>query len=107
MLTKLEAGEVDAGVVYVTDDLASDAVEAIDIGDVVFTTAYPIVAVTDDEAAQSFVDFVTGPGGPGHPDRSRFSVAHVGFAEWHWRCSRRSTCATSGGYEALVCPAAG
>ena len=63
VLTKLEAGEVDAGVVYATDDLASDAIEAIEIGDVVVTTAYPIVAVTDDEAAQAFVDFVTGPEG--------------------------------------------
>ena len=63
VLTKLEAGEVDAGVVYATDDLASDAIEAIDIGDVVVTTAYPIVAVSDDAAAQAFVDFVTGPEG--------------------------------------------
>ncbi len=63
VLTKLEAGEVDAGVVYVTDDLASDDVEAIDIGDVVVTTDYPIVAVSDAEAAQAFVDFVTGEEG--------------------------------------------
>lgn len=63
VLTKLEADEVDAGVVYVTDDIASDAIEAIDIGDVVVTTDYPIVAVSDDEAAQAFVDFVTGPEG--------------------------------------------
>ena len=63
VLTKLEAGEVDAGVVYVTDDLASDAIEAIDIGDVVVSTDYPIVAVSDAEAAQAFVDFVTGDEG--------------------------------------------
>ena len=63
VLTKLEAGEVDAGVVYVTDDLASDAVEAIDIGDVVVSTDYPIAAVTDAEAAQAFVDFVAGDEG--------------------------------------------
>jgi molybdate transport system substrate-binding protein len=63
VLTKLEADEVDAGVVYATDDLASDAIEAIDIGDVLVTTDYPIVAVTDDDAAQAFVDFVTGPDG--------------------------------------------
>ena len=63
VVTKLEADEVDAGVVYVTDDIASDDIEAIDIGDVVVTTDYPIVAVSDDEAAQAFVDFVTGPEG--------------------------------------------
>ena len=63
VVTKLEADEVDAGVVYVTDDMASDDIEAIDIGDVVVTTDYPIVAVSDDEAAQAFVDFVTGPEG--------------------------------------------
>ncbi|MET0665101.1 MAG: extracellular solute-binding protein, partial [Acidimicrobiales bacterium] len=63
VLTKLEADEVDAGVVYVTDDIASDDIEAIDIGAVVVTTEYPIVAVSDDEAAQAFVDFVTGPEG--------------------------------------------
>lgn len=63
VVTKLEADEVDAGVVYVTDDIASDDIEAIDIGAVVVTTEYPIVAVSDDEAAQAFVDFVSGPEG--------------------------------------------
>ena len=63
VLTKLDAGEVDAGVVYTTDDIASDAIEAIDIGDVVVSTDYPIVAVSDAGAAQTFVDFVTGPEG--------------------------------------------
>ena len=48
VLTKLEADEVDAGVIYTTDDLASDGVEAIDIGDVVVTTLYPIVNVSGD-----------------------------------------------------------
>lgn len=64
VLTKLEADEVDAGVIFRTDDLASDAVEAIEFpADVVITTDYPIVAVEDSEAAQAFVDFVTGPEG--------------------------------------------
>jgi molybdate transport system substrate-binding protein len=58
VVTKLEAREVDAGVVYVTDDLASDDIEAIDIGDVVVTTDYPIATVTDSEGAQAFVNFV-------------------------------------------------
>lgn len=63
VVTKLEADEVDAGVVYVTDDIASDDIEAIDIGAVVVTTEYPIVAVSDHAAAQAFVDFVSGPEG--------------------------------------------
>jgi molybdate transport system substrate-binding protein len=64
VLTKLEADEIDAGVIYATDDLASDAVEAVPLpDDVVITTDYPIVAVEDDEAADAFVAFVTGPDG--------------------------------------------
>jgi molybdate transport system substrate-binding protein len=63
VVTKLEAGEVDAGVVYVTDDLASDAIEAIDLGDVVVSTDYPIVAISDSAASRSFVEFVTGAEG--------------------------------------------
>ena len=63
VLTKLEADEVDAGVVYATDDLASEAIEAIDIGDVVVSTDYPIAVVSDDDGARAFVDFVTGPDG--------------------------------------------
>lgn len=64
VLTKLEADEIDAGVIYATDDLASDAVEAVPLPeDVVITTDYPIVAVEDSEAAEAFVAFVTGPDG--------------------------------------------
>lgn len=64
VLTKLEADEVDAGVIYVTDDLASDAVEAVPLPDgVVVTTDYPIAAVSDSDAATAFVEFVTGPEG--------------------------------------------
>jgi molybdate transport system substrate-binding protein len=61
--TKVAAGEVDAGVVYVTDDLASDDIEALDLGDVQVTTDYPIAAVSDDDDADAFVEFVTGPDG--------------------------------------------
>jgi len=63
VVEKLVAGEVDAGVVYATDDLAHDEIEAIDIGEVVVSTDYPIAAVSDLEAAQAFVDFVTGAEG--------------------------------------------
>lgn len=60
VVEKLVAGEVDAGVVYRTDDLAHDEIEALDVGDVVVGTEYPIVTASDDEAAQAFVDFITG-----------------------------------------------
>ena len=73
VVTKLEAGEVDAGVVYATDDLASDEIEAIDIGDVVVTTDYPIATVTDGEGARAFVDFVLS-------DEGRSILEENGFA---------------------------
>ena len=63
LLTKIEAGELDAGIVYVTDVLsAGDAVEGIDIPaeDNVIAT-YPIAALTDagnSEVAAAFVAFV-------------------------------------------------
>lgn len=63
LLTKLEAGELDAGIVYVTDVLvAGDAVEGIDLPaehDVVAT--YPIAVLTaapNREVAEAFVAFV-------------------------------------------------
>lgn len=64
VLTKLEADEIDAGVIYRTDVLASDAVEAIVLPAAVrVTTAYEIAAVEDSDAADAFVSFVTGPEG--------------------------------------------
>ena len=64
VLTKLEADEIDAGVIYTTDDLASDAVEAVPLpDDVVIATDYPIVAVEPGEAADAFIAFVAGPEG--------------------------------------------
>jgi molybdate transport system substrate-binding protein len=63
LLTKVEAGELDAGIVYVTDVLAAgDAVEGIDIPeeDNVVAT-YPLAALTGSgnaEVAEAFVDFV-------------------------------------------------
>ena len=63
LLTKVEAGELDAGIVYVTDVLsAGDAVEGIEIPaeDNVIAT-YPIAALTDagnPEVADAFVAFV-------------------------------------------------
>lgn len=61
LLTKIELGELDAGIVYVTD-VASADVEGIEIpaSDNVVAT-YPIATLSsasDDEAANSFVEFV-------------------------------------------------
>jgi molybdate transport system substrate-binding protein len=63
VLTKLEAGELDAGIVYVTDVLSGgDAVEGIDIpADQNVIATYPIAALTaagNPEVADAFVEFV-------------------------------------------------
>ncbi|HEU4750943.1 MAG TPA: molybdate ABC transporter substrate-binding protein, partial [Acidimicrobiia bacterium] len=63
LLTKIEAGELDAGIVYVTDVLAAGGgVEGIDIPeDMNVVAEYPIVALrggTNPEAAAAFVAFV-------------------------------------------------
>ena len=63
LLTKVEAGELDAGIVYITDVLAAgDSVEGIDIPpeDNVIAT-YPIADLTEAsnaEGAEAFVAFV-------------------------------------------------
>lgn len=60
VLTKVELGEVDAGVVYVTDVLdAGDAIEGIEVDST--PVKYPIAtlaASTSKEAADAFVAFV-------------------------------------------------
>jgi len=63
LLTKVEAGDLDAGIVYVTDVLAAgDAVEGIDIpADENVIATYPIAALGDTanaEVADAFVAFV-------------------------------------------------
>lgn len=67
-LTKVRLGEVDAGVVYVTDVLAAGAeVVGIEIpADVNASTSYPIATLTASETpslAQAFVDYVLSPDG--------------------------------------------
>ncbi|WP_436794559.1 molybdate ABC transporter substrate-binding protein [Actinospongicola halichondriae] len=66
LLTKVEAGELDAAIVYVTDVLAAgDRVEGIELSsaDNVVTT-YPIAAIGDGTGeAALFVAFVLGPEG--------------------------------------------
>ena len=63
VLTKVQLGEVDAGVVYVTDvKAAGDKVKGIEIaGDVNASTSYPIAALTkapNPDAAAAFVAYV-------------------------------------------------
>lgn len=63
VLTKVELGEVDAGLVYRTDVMAArDTVEGIEIADAP-TTAYPIAAISDSSAAAAFVSFVLSDAG--------------------------------------------
>jgi molybdate transport system substrate-binding protein len=63
LLTKVEAGDLDAGIVYVTDVMAAgETVEGVEIpaGDNV-VAAYPIAALTDSgnpDTADAFVEFV-------------------------------------------------
>ena len=68
VLTKVSLGEVDAGIVYVTDvKSAGDKVKGIEIpADVNASTTYPIAALTkaaNPTAAQAFVDYVLSPEG--------------------------------------------
>ena len=68
LLTKVESGDLDAGIVYRTDVLsAGDAVEGIDIpADQNVIATYPIAALTEaanPEVAAAFVAFVLSPEG--------------------------------------------
>ena len=57
VLTKVELGEVDAGLVYVTDvQAAGSGVEGIEVDSA--PVDYPIAALTDSEAAAAFIAFV-------------------------------------------------
>jgi molybdate transport system substrate-binding protein len=77
LLTKLEEGELDAGLVYRTDvDAAGDSVEAVEVpgaDDVV--NVYPIVALSDEEAAANFVAFVLSEEGQAILGRAGFLPA--------------------------------
>jgi molybdate transport system substrate-binding protein len=68
VLSKVELGEVDAGVVYVTDvRSAGSKVKGITIPtDVNASTTYPIATLTDSHntrTAQAFVDYVLSSAG--------------------------------------------
>jgi molybdate transport system substrate-binding protein len=63
LLTKIEVGDLDAGIVYHTDVLAAgDPVEGVEIpADQNVTATYPIAVLADagrPDVAQAFVDFV-------------------------------------------------
>ncbi len=76
LLTKLAAGELDAGLMYATDVLAAgDAVEVIPTGGGGAAAAYPIAALAaapDPALARAFVAFVLS-------DRGREILADHGF----------------------------
>ncbi len=78
LLTKVEAGEVDVGVVYRTDVIAADgAVEGIEIPeDQNVTATYPIATVggSDNvEGAEAFIAFVLS-------DEGQAALAEAGFS---------------------------
>lgn len=64
VLTKVAAGEADAGLVYVTDAATTDEVDTVDAaGAAEVVNRYPIAALTDapnPDAAAAFVEFVLG-----------------------------------------------
>lgn len=64
VIQKVAAGEADAGLVYATDVVGDDAVEhLVPEGAASVVNQYPIAVLSDaafPEAAQAFVDFVTG-----------------------------------------------
>ena len=68
VVTKVTAGEADAGIVYVTDvTAAGEAADMVEIPDDINVVAeYPIasVAASQNQAVdQAFIDFLTGPDG--------------------------------------------
>ena len=68
VVTKVTAGEADAGIVYITDvTAAGDKAEAVTIpSDINVVAQYPIASVkssTHADVDQAFIDFVLGPEG--------------------------------------------
>lgn len=67
LLTKLEAGELDAGIVYVTDVIASEEVIGIEIPDALDPVTEYLIAVVsgapNPTGAEDFVAFVLSPEG--------------------------------------------
>lgn len=65
VLTKVELGEVDAGIVYATDAASSDRVDAIEVPDEIDQVAeYPVVALAaGDPDAISFIEYLMSEAG--------------------------------------------
>jgi molybdate transport system substrate-binding protein len=68
VVTKVTAGEADAGIVYVTDvTAAGDAADMVEIpADINVLAEYPIATVSassNREVGEAFIDFLTGPDG--------------------------------------------
>lgn len=67
LLTKIEAGELDAGITYVTDLMSRSGVDGVDIPQATNVVAsYPIAVIAgapNPAAARAFVDFVVSEGG--------------------------------------------
>jgi molybdate transport system substrate-binding protein len=77
LLTKIEAGELDAGITYVTDVLSTSGVEGVDIpGGINLVADYPIASLTNAPnpgAASAFVSFVLSERGQAILNRYGFS----------------------------------
>ncbi len=68
VVTKVTAGEADAGIVYVTDvTAAGDAADMVEIPeDINVVAEYPIATVAaseNQEVGEAFIDFLTGADG--------------------------------------------
>jgi molybdate transport system substrate-binding protein len=65
IVTKVATGEADAGVVYATDAIAAgSSVTGVDIPDEFnVSVSYPIALTSPNEAARTFVEFVSSPRG--------------------------------------------
>ena len=80
VVTKVTAGEADAGIVYVTDVIAAgDAADMVEIPeDINVVAEYPIATVAaseNQEVGEAFIDFLTRPRRPGHHGRARLRGA--------------------------------